>query len=106
MKNLLACLAVFAAFGVSAQQFSPPWNPDADDNGSIGAADVLATLSVYGNEWGVNTSLTCDYVPSNSEQWFLDVLTGEVIIDSLNQVIISQRTYTFSIVRWMKLMNI
>jgi len=83
MKNLLACLAVFAAFSVSAQQFSPPWNPDADDNGSIGAADVLATLSVYGNEWGVNTSLTCDYVPSDSEQWFLDVLTGEVIIDSL-----------------------
>ena len=83
MKNLLACLAAFAAFSVSAQQFSPPWNPDADDNGSIGATDVLATLSVYGNEWGVNTSLTCDYVPTDSEQWFLDVLTGEVVIDSL-----------------------
>jgi len=83
MKNLLACLAVFAAFSVSAQQFSPPWNPDADDNGSIGATDVLATLSVYGNEWGVDTSLTCDYVPTDFEQWFIDVLTGSVIIDSL-----------------------
>ena len=83
MKNLLACFVVFAALSVSAQQFSPPWNPDSDDNGSIGATDVLATLSVYGNEWGVNTSLTCDYVPTDSEQWLLDVLSGEVVIDSL-----------------------
>ena len=27
--------------------------------------------------------MTCDYVPTDSEQWFLDVLTGEVVIDSL-----------------------
>ena len=74
---------MFAAFSVSGQNFSPSWNPDADDNGSIGATDVLATLSVYGNEWGVNTSLTCDYVPTDSEQWFVDVLTGQVVIDSL-----------------------
>ena len=83
MKNLLACLVAFAAFSVSAQQFSPTWNPDADDNGSIGATDVLATLSVYGNNWGVNTNLTCDYLPSDSEQWFVDVLSGNVVIDSL-----------------------
>ena len=83
MKNLLACLAVFAAFSVSAQQYSPPWNPDADDNGSIGATDVLATLSVYGNDWGIDTSLTCDYVPNDSEQWFIDVLSGVIVVDSM-----------------------
>jgi len=83
MKNLLACWVVFAAFSVSAQQYSPPWNPDADDNGSIGATDVLATLSVYGNDWGVDTSLTCDFVPNDSEQWLIDVLSGVIVIDSI-----------------------
>ena len=56
MKNLLACLAVFAAFNVSAQVngFQLPYNPDVEPDGFIGVSDVLALLPLYGQEFSPN----------------------------------------------------
>ena len=53
MKNLLACLAVFAAFNVSAQVngFELPYNPDVEPDGYIGVGDILALLATFGQEF-------------------------------------------------------
>ena len=50
MKNLIVGLAFFTAFGVKAQVdgFQYPYNPDAQPDGVIGAADVVELLTFYG----------------------------------------------------------
>ena len=52
MKNLLACLAVFAAITAEAQS-TMPYNPDANDDGYIGGVDLLGLLPLYGQQFGV-----------------------------------------------------
>ena len=59
MKNLIACLAILAAFTAGAQ--SMPYNPDANDDGYIGSPDLLSLLPLYGTQVGIDSSLTCDY---------------------------------------------
>ena len=53
MKNLLACLAILAAFNASAQVdgFQLPYNPDVEPDGYIGVQDVLELLQLYGSEF-------------------------------------------------------
>ena len=51
MKYLLTCLALGIAFAAGAQT----WNPDADFDNAITVEDLMALLSVFGNEW------TADY---------------------------------------------
>jgi len=56
MKNLLACLVMLATFCANAQvnDFQLPYNPDAQPDGYIGAADVVELLTYYGQEWNSN----------------------------------------------------
>ena len=82
MKILLACMAVFAAFTTWAQS-SAPWNPDANDDSYVGATDMLSTLAVYGQQVGVDSSLTCDYDGTPFEELLGDIFEGNVIIDSV-----------------------
>ena len=82
MKNLLACLVVFAAFSAGAQS-TMPWNPDANDDSYIGATDMLSTLAVYGQQFGIDSSLTCDYDGTPIEEFWGNVWNGDIIIDSM-----------------------
>lgn len=81
MKNLLACLAVFAVFNVAAQ--SMPYNPDFDDNSYIGAADILGILNFYGQQFGIDSSLTCEYDGTPIEEFWANVWNGDIIMDSV-----------------------
>ena len=56
MKHLLACLAILAAFNVTAQVdgFQLPYNPDSEPDGYIGVGDVLEVLSIFGSEWNAS----------------------------------------------------
>ena len=76
MKYLLTCLALGIAFAAGAQFSS--WNPDYDEDGLIGASDLLALLSVFGIDddgdgiWGgadLCTDLTaCNFQANPSEE--------------------------------------
>ena len=52
MKNIVsiffACI-VGTTFGQSTVEF--PWNPDTNDDGIVGAEDLLGLLSIYNGEW-------------------------------------------------------
>ena len=56
MKNLLACLAILAAFNVTAQVdgFQLPYNPDSEPDGYIGVGDVLQVLAIFGSQWNAS----------------------------------------------------
>jgi len=82
MKNLLTYIAMLAAFTAGAQS-SAPWNPDANDDSYVGATDMLSTLAVYGQQVGIDSSLTCDYDGTPFEEFMGGVFEGNVIIDSI-----------------------
>ena len=70
MRHLLACLAILAAFNLSAQ-----WNAnaDVDQDGCVGVGDVLEILSVFGScepTWQCGDSL--EYY----NYWYETVLIG------------------------------
>jgi len=81
MKNLLACLAILAAFTAGAQ--SMPYNPDANDDGYIGSPDLLSFLPLFGSQVGIDSSLTCDYDGTPIEEFWGNVWNGDIIIDSI-----------------------
>ena len=56
MKHLLACLAILAAFNVTAQVdgFQLPYNPDSEPDGYIGVGDVLQVLAIFGSQWNAS----------------------------------------------------
>ena len=56
MRHLLACLAILAAFNVTAQVdgFQLPYNPDSEPDGYIGVGDVLEVLSIFGSQWNAS----------------------------------------------------
>lgn len=62
MKNLLACLAMLAAFNVSAQTETSnfPYNPDVDGDGLIGVNDILAALQYYSSQFQIAAQLNAD----------------------------------------------
>jgi hypothetical protein len=82
MKNLLVCLAVLAAFTAGAQS-SAPWNPDANNDSYVGATDMLSTLAVYGQQVGIDSSLTCDYDGTPLEEFVAGVWDATIILDSV-----------------------
>lgn len=53
MRNLFACMAILAAFNVTAQVdgFQLPYNPDSEPDGYIGVADILEVLSIFGSQF-------------------------------------------------------
>lgn len=73
---MTACIA-------SAGQSTMPWNPDANDDSYVGASDMLSTLAVYGQQIGIDSSLTCDYDGSSLEEWLGDLWSGIVVLDSV-----------------------
>ena len=86
MKNLLALLVLCGSIGaVLAQNNSIevyPWNPDSNNDNAIGATDILSTLAVYGNEFGTPPE-PCDYDGTPIEEWWGQVIAGDIIVDSL-----------------------
>ena len=55
MKHLLTAIACCLAVAGSAQSDAYPFNPDADADGIIGIADLLALLADFGSEAEVET---------------------------------------------------
>ena len=62
MRHLLACLAILAAFNVTAQVdgFQLPYNPDVEPDGYIGVQDILELLQLYGSEFNATDSYFLD----------------------------------------------
>lgn len=60
-----------------------PYNPDADDDSYIGASDILGLLPLYGQQFGIDSSLTCDYDGTTFEEWISAVFDQTIIIDSV-----------------------
>ena len=81
-RTLLALTGVLCALSGMAQS-TMPWNPDANDDSYIGATDMLSTLAVYGQQFGIDSSLTCDYDGTPIEEFWGNVWNGDIIIDSM-----------------------
>lgn len=81
-RTLLALTGLLCALSGMAQS-TMPWNPDANDDSYIGATDMLSTLAVYGQQFGIDSSLTCDYDGTPIEEFFGNVWNGDIIIDSM-----------------------
>jgi len=62
MKNLLACLAILAAFCANAQTETAnfPYNPDSDGDGLIGVSDLVNLLGYYETQFNVSAQLNSD----------------------------------------------
>ena len=85
MRYLLTFL--FAALSISA--FSQnnsihvyPWNPDANQDNSIGMGDMLSFLSVFGEEFGLPPE-PCDYDGTPLEDLAIGVAEGTIVLDSV-----------------------
>jgi hypothetical protein len=90
MKNLLACLAILAAFNVTAQTETSnfPYNPDVDQDGFIGVNDILQLLSTFGEAFQVQVTLNLDstsavYFPPNWATEYLSHAQCATRCDSL-----------------------
>ena len=81
-RTLLASTGVLCALSGMAQS-TMPWNPDANDDSYVGASDMLSTLAVYGQQVGIDSSLTCDYDGTPIEEFWGNVWNGDIIIDSM-----------------------
>ena len=82
MKNLLACFAVLLAFTAGAQS-TMPYNPDFNDDSYIGSADILGLLPFYGQQYGIDSSLTCSYDGTPIEEIVGGLWDGSILIDSV-----------------------
>jgi hypothetical protein len=81
-RIVFAFLALLSCAALSAQS-SAPYNPDANDDSYVGAPDLLSTLAVYGEQVGIDSSLTCDYDGTPVEEWVAGVWDGVIIVDSI-----------------------
>lgn len=82
MRHLLTSLALLATFAAAGQS-TMPYNPDADDDSYIGATDLLGLLPLFGQQFGIDSSLTCDYDGTPIEEFWGNVWNGDIIIDSI-----------------------
>jgi len=82
MRHLLTSLALLATFAAAGQN-TMPYNPDADDDSYIGATDLLGLLPLFGQQFGIDSSLTCDYDGTPIEEFWGNVWNGDIIIDSM-----------------------
>jgi len=82
MRYLLTSLALLATFAAAGQS-TMPYNPDADDDSYIGATDLLGLLPLFGQQFGIDSSLTCDYDGTPIEEFWGNVWNGDIIIDSM-----------------------
>jgi hypothetical protein len=82
MRHILTSLALLATFAAVGQS-TMPYNPDADDDSYIGVADILGLLPLYGQQFGIDSSLTCDYDGTPFEQILGGIWDGTIIVDSI-----------------------
>ena len=82
MRHALTSLALIATFAAAGQN-TMPYNPDADDDSYIGATDLLGLLPLFGQQFGIDSSLTCDYDGTPIEEFWGNVWNGDIIIDSM-----------------------
>jgi hypothetical protein len=73
MKHLLTAIACFFALSMSAQT---PYNPDSDNDNSIGSEDLMGLLSLYATEFYPETNssdsiLIYDMQPEIDAHWEL-----------------------------------
>lgn len=86
----MTLLALVVAVTAGAQLNNPqgwsnydfPFNPDANNDNTIGSADLLQVLAVFGNEYG-NNPPACDYIGTDFENLWANFVTGIAIMDSL-----------------------
>ena len=80
MKHLAALLTMAITLTGLAQQM--PYNPDANGDDFVGVDDVLGVLGVYDTAL-MQPDLQCDYEGTELEEFILDVVNWDVILDSV-----------------------
>jgi len=85
MRHLLACLAILAAFSVTAQVdgFQLPYNPDVEPDGYIGVQDILELLQLYGSEFNAELYFDEDSTSIVMEVGIMGVFECLVACDDL-----------------------
>ena len=86
MKNLLACLAILAAFCANAQvnDFQLPYNPDSEPDGYIGINDLLGFLPHFASEFDVDSANWVGQLLEQSEALSTEI---EALSDSLTNAL-------------------
>lgn len=85
MKHLLtaiACCLAVASFGQGTTIHEYPWNPDWNNDNFVGSSDLTGFLSAFGSEFG-NPPEPCDYDGTPLEEWWGQVISGDIIVDSV-----------------------
>ena len=85
MKHLLtaiACCLAVACFGQGTTIHEYPWNPDWNNDNFVGSSDLTGFLSAFGSEYG-HPPEPCDYDGTLLEDFFLNLISGEVVLDSM-----------------------
>ena len=85
MKNfftLLFAALSFSAFSQNNAIHVYPWNPDANQDNSVGMGDLLSFLSVFGNEFGLPPE-PCTYDGTALEEYIAGRLDGSIVLDSM-----------------------
>ena len=82
MKHVFTLLA-FALMSSSFAQSSSPWNPDSNDDSYVGNIDLLSMLAVYGQQVGIDSSITCDFDGTPFEQFVAGVWDATIVLDSV-----------------------
>jgi hypothetical protein len=57
-----------------------PWNPDANQDNSIGMGDLLSFLSVFGEEFGLPPE-PCTYDGTALEEYIAGRLDGSIVLE-------------------------
>jgi hypothetical protein len=80
--TLLFAALSFSAFSQNNAIHVYPWNPDANQDNSIGMGDMLSFLSVFGEEFGLPPE-PCTYDGTDFEDLMFGIADGSIILDSL-----------------------
>jgi len=82
--NRFFTLLLVASYLTAVGQVEFPWNPDTNDDGIVGAEDLLGLLSVYNGEWDLPDPTGWATTTVNALLQFETELTA--LSDSLQQV--------------------
>ena len=80
MKHLTLLLTMAITLTGIAQQM--PYNPDANGDDFVGVDDVLGVLGVFDTAL-MQPDLTCDYEGTELESALADLVSGNLILDSI-----------------------
>ena len=82
MRTFFSTMLFLMVEGAFAQT-TQPWQPDANGDGLINAADIVQFLTVFNTQWGPDLTVACDYQGTSFEALFADLLNGDAQLDSL-----------------------